>query len=223
MASYILNLRHYLRTESEGTINDRMGGVLDYTLMQFAYNAMMRRGGYLSYKNTAQIYCYGEVWATRAEDRFDVQDIICVQTHLTALHTAIQQMDNLITPDLYRSIYMQLYYGEPADMTDELQQFIMRYAVEPCDCNPDPLWDVAELHSGIISRGGDSRTAEVLSFLHCLNLYTTPFIIREENDEEYNSAAGDTERLSELFRREQDRYREETAQFVIDYDDIMED
>ena len=230
MESYTLNLRHYLILEAECTAStgDRLGGVLDYTLQQFAYNAILRRypesrrDEALSYEHVCQIYSYGELWVER-DERLSVKDIFCAQTHFITLKSVIRQIDSLITPQTYQAIGTQLYCGVPMRLTEQMVQFILQYSHEPSDCDPDPLRDVAELHFGYVKLGGDSRTAEIISFLHCLNLYTCPFFIHAENAERYNAAVKDLEQLLALFREEQARYLEETAQFVIDYDDIMED
>lgn len=226
MSRYLFNLRHYLILEAECTAStgDRLGGVLDYTLEQFAYNAVLRRypecrrDEALSYEHVCQIYCYGELW-TEGDERLSVKDIICAQTHFITLKSTIRQIDNLITPQIYQAIGTQLYYGVPMHLTEQMAQLILQYSHEPSDCDPNPLREVAELHSGYVKLGGDSRTAEIASFLHCLNLYTTPFFIHAENSERYKAAAMDPEQLLTLFQEEQERYRTETAPFVIDYDE----
>ena len=225
MSRYLFNLRRYLILEAECTAStgDRLGGVLDYTLQQFAYNAVLRRypenrrDEALSYAHICQMYSYEELWP-ESDERLSVKDIICAQTHFTTLKFAIRQTDNLITPQTYQSIGTQLYYGVPMHLTEQMVQLILQYSHEPSDCDPDPLREVAELHSGFVKLGGDSRTAEIISFLHCLNLYTTPFFIHAENAERYKAAAKNPEQLLTLFQEEQERYRAETTPFVIDYD-----
>ena len=167
------------------------------------------------------MYCYGTLW-TEGEEQLNVKDIICAQTHFIALKSVIRQIDKLITPQTYLSIGTQLYYGVPMYLTEQMEQLIQQYSHEPSDCDPNPLREVAELHSGYVKLGGDSRTAEIISFLHCLNLYTCPFFIHAENAQRYRAAVKDPEKLLAFFREEQDRYREETMQFVMgdDEDDI---
>ncbi len=226
MSRYLFNLRHYLILETECTAStgDRLGGVLDYTLLQFAYNAVLRRypesrrDEALSYAHVCQIYNYGELWPD-GDERLSVKDIFCAQTHFITLKSAIRQIDWPITPQTYQAIGTQLYCGVPMHLTEQMVQLIQQYSHEPSDCDPDPLREVAELHSGYVKLGGDSRTAEIVSFLHCLNLYTTPFFIHAENSERYKAAVRDPEQLLELFRQEQARYRTETAPFVMDYDE----
>ena len=226
MSRYLFNLRHYLILEAECAVSTggRLGGVLDYTLQQFAYNAVLRRypesrrDEALSYVHVCQIYNYEELWP-EGDERLSVKDIICAQTHFITLKSAIRQTDSLITPQIYQAIGTQLYFGVPMHLTEQMVQLIQQYSHEPSDCDPDPLREVAELHSGFITLGGDSRTAEIISFLHCLNLYTCPFFIHAENSERYKAAVRNPEQLLELFREEQDRYREETTPFVIDYDE----
>lgn len=226
MSRYLFNLRHYLILEAECAVSTggRLGGVLDYTLQQFAYNAVLRRypenrrDEALSYTHVCQIYNYEELW-TESDERLSVKDIICAQTHFITLKSAIRQTDSLITPQTYQSIRTQLYYGVPMYLTEQMTQLILQYSHEPSDCDPNPLREVVELHSGFVTLGGDSRTAEIVSFLHCLNLYTTPFFIHAENAERYKAAVRDPEQLLALFQEEQARYREETAPFVMNYDD----
>ena len=226
MSRYLFNLRRYLILEAECTAStgDRLGGVLDYTLQQFAYNAVLRRypenrrDEALSYAHICQMYSYEELWP-ESDERLSVKDIICAQTHFTTLKFAIRQTDNLITPQTYQSIGTQLYYGVPMHLTEQMVQLILQYSHEPSDCDPDPLREVAELHSGFVKLGGDSRTAEIISFLHCLNLYTTPFFIHAENAERYKAAVRAPEQLLQLFLEEQARYRTETAPFVMNYDE----
>lgn len=226
MSRYLFNLRHYLILEAECTAStgDRLGGVLDYTLVQFAYNAVLRRypesrrGEALSYAHVCQIYDYEELWP-EGDERLNVKDIICAQTHFITLKSAIRQIDWPITPQTYQAIGTQLYYGVPMHLTEQMVQLIRQYSHEPSDCDPDPLREVAELHSRYVKLGGDSRTAEIVSFLHCLNLYTCPFFIHAENAERYKAAVRNPEQLLLLFQEEQERYRTETAPFVMDYDE----
>lgn len=226
MSRYLFNLRHYLILEAECTAStgDRLGGVLDYTLEQFAYHAVLRRypesrrDEALSYEHVCQIYCYGELWAER-DERLSVKDIICAQTHFITLKSAIRQVDSLITPQTYQAIGTQLYYGVPMRLTAQMAQLILQYSHEPSDCDPNPMREVAELHSGFVKLGGDSRTAEIISFLHCLNLHTCPFFIHAENAGRYKAAVRNPEQLLALFQEEQARYRAETAPFVMNYDE----
>ena len=199
MSRDFFNLRYYLLMEAENVISttDRQGGVLDYTLKNFAYNAVLRR--------------YPE---NRRGERFDIKDIICAQTNFITLKSVIRQIDWPITPQTYQAIGTQLYYGVPVQLTEQMSQFILRYSHEPSDCDPNPLREVAELHSGYVKLGGDSRTAEIVSFLHCLNLYTMPLFIHADNSERYKAAVMDPAQLLELFQEEQERYRAEIQPFL---------
>lgn len=222
MSRDFFDLRHYLLLEAENVISttDRQGGALAYTLKNFAYNAVLRRypidrrDEALSYTHICQTYERGEIWADEAVERFDVKDINCVQAYFSALKSAIQQIDWPITPQTYQAIGTQLYYGVPVQLTEQMSQFILRYAHEPSDCDPNPLREVTELHSGYVKLGGDSRTAEIVSFLHCLNLHTMPFFIHADNSERYKAAVMDPAQLLELFQEEQERYRTEIKPFL---------
>lgn len=219
MASYIRNLRNCLKSEVRN--KDKLGGVLDYTLQQVAYNEMLRRyhekptDGTLSYAHVCQMYSHGELW-TEGEERLNAKDIVCVQSNFNALKSIIWQIDGKIGQYLYQDVYAQLHGGIRPDMRSELWDYLMWCKSDPYECSPDPLWDVAQAHHDIITRGGDNCTAELLSFLHCLNLHTTPFFIHAENDMTYWESLFDVEKLMELFQQEQDRYREETMPLVME-------
>ncbi len=222
MAAYILNLRNRLKLEVRS--KDRLGGVLDYTLQQAAYHAMLRRypkkpsDGTLSYAHVCQMYSHGELW-TEGEERLSIRDITSVHAQFNALKSIIWQIDGKLSQYLYQDVYSQLHDGIRPDMRNELWDYLMWCKSDPYECDPDPLRDVAQTHHDIITRGGDNFTAELMSFLQCLNLHTVPFFIHAENDMEYWQSLFDVEKLLALFRREQDRYREETTQFVMNHDE----
>ena len=50
-------------------------------------------------------------------------------------------------------------------------------------------------------------------------IHTCPFFIHAENAERYKAAVRNPEQLLLLFQEEQERYRTETAPFVMDYDE----
>lgn len=223
MGRYLFNLRHYLMLETQVAISttDRKGGVLAYTLKNFAYNAVLRRypenrrDEALSYEHICQMYDREELIAEEAGELFDIRDIFHAQACIHALRFVIQQMDMPITATTYELVGIQLYYGTPIHMTGRMELFIRQFAHEPSDCNPNPLREVAELHSGIVNAGCDSLTAEIVSYQHCLQLYTSPFIIHAENSERYKEVVADPEQLQRLFQEEQERYRMETMPYVM--------
>ena len=123
MASYIRNLRNCLKSEVRN--KDKLGGVLDYTLQQVAYNEMLRRyhekpaDGTLSYAHVCQMYSHGELW-TEGEERLNAKDIVCVQSNFNALKSIIWQIDGKIGQYLYQDVYAQLHGGIRPDMRSEL-------------------------------------------------------------------------------------------------------
>lgn len=219
MASYIANLRNCLKSEVRS--KDKLGGVLDYTLQQAAYHTMLRRypdkpsDRTLSYTHVCQMYSHGELW-TEGEERLSIGDITSVQAHFNALKSIIWQIDEKLSQYMYQDVYSRLHGGIRPDMRSELWDYLMWCCKsDPYECDPDPLRDVARTHNGIFTRGGDNCTAELMSFLQCLNLHIPPFFIHAENGMRYWQSLFDVEKLLALFREEQDRYREETMRFVM--------
>lgn len=223
MAFYIVNLRSCLKSEVRS--KDKLGGVLDYTLQQAAYHTMLRRypdkpsDRTLSYTHVCQMYSHGELW-TEGEERLSIGDITSVQAHFNALKSIIWQIDEKLTQYMYQDVYSRLHDGIRPDMRNELWDYLMwECKSDPYECDSDPLRDVAQTHHGIFTRGGDNYAAELMSFLQCLNLHIPPFFIHAENDTRYWQSLFDVEKLLALFREEQERYREETMQFVMGDDE----
>ncbi len=219
MASYIRNLRNCLKSEVRS--KEKLGGVLDYTLQQAAYHAMLRQypekpsDRTLSYAHVCQMYSHRELW-TEGEERLSIGDITNVQAHFNALKSIIWQIDEKLTQYMYQDVYAQLHGGIRPDMRNELWDYLMWCKSDPYECSPDPLWDVAQAHHDIFTMGGDNSTVELMSFLQCLNLHIPPFFIHAENDIRYWQSLFDVEKLMELFQQEQDRYREETMPLVME-------
>lgn len=61
----------------------------------------------------------------------------------------------------------------------------------------------------------DDTIAEMNAFKKCLQSGITPFYIHAENQAEYESRKDDPDRLEQLFRMEQRRYRVETEPLVL--------
>ena len=207
--------------KSEVRNKDKLGGVLDYTLQQAAYHAMLRQypekpsDRTLSYAHVCQMYSHRELW-TEGEERLCIGDITSVQAHFNALKSIIWQIDGKLTQYMYQDVYAQLHGGIRPDMRNELWDYLMWCKSDPYECSPDPLWDVAQAHHDMFTMGGDNSTIELMSFLQCLNLHIPPFFIHAENEKTYWQSLFDVEKLMKLFQQEQDRYREETMPLVME-------
>lgn len=217
MSGYIMKLRQYLRLEC-ACVRSRggKGGVYDYTQKKFAFNSIRRAGGVLSEKNVCRIYDTGCFYADSPDKMFIAKDIIEADGCFNAVRFCIDNMDELITPEYVEEVHSRLYAGTPLCMSRDLRALVREYAREPVAGDPAVLREVAEFHSRFIQYGGDSRTAELISYMQCINNYTTPFIIHAENQTEYENRVHEPDRLEQFFRMEQMRYKQDTKPMVIE-------
>lgn len=217
MSGYIMKLRQYLRLEC-ACVRSRggKGGVYDYTQKRLAFNSILRAGGVLSEKNVCRIYDTGCFYADSPDKMFVAKDIIETDGCFSAFRFCIDSMDDLITPEYVEEVHSRLYAGTPIYMSRDLRALVREYALEPVAGGPAVLREVAEFHSRFTQYGGDSRTAALISYMQCINNYTTPFIIHAENQAEYESRVHEPDRLEQFFRMEQMRYKRETEPMVIE-------
>lgn len=210
--TYAMQLRQRLKYEAREA---KRGGVYEYTQKQFAFNSISRAGGRLSAANVSRIYDTGHFWADNPGEIFVAKDIIETEGCFNALKFCIDNMDELITPEHVTEIHSRLYPGTPLHMERQLRRLIIEYAREPEAGNPTLWQEITDFHIRFIQYGGDSRTASLISYMQCINNFTTPFIIHPENQalyEEYMRL--DANKFCHLLHVEQQRYREETESLL---------
>lgn len=207
---FISNLKQLLQYEASQP--GRMGGVYDYTQKKFALYSIRRAGGSLSEANINRIYDTGCFWADEPGEQFSAEEIMQTEACFYAVRFCIEHMGEAITPEYVEEIQRRLYPGTPAYMTEELRALIIGNE------NPKQLNDIASFHIQYVQRGGDSRTASLISYVQCINANLTPFIIHPENQALYERYMRvDADKFCHLLHVEQSRYREETEPLVIEY------
>lgn len=140
--------------------------------------------------------------------------------HFRAIEYAMQHIDDVITYEHIRHIHNLIYNGAPIHIN---RAMIAPFEHEPYEDSTGALREVTALHTAIILSGGDTLTAGIISYWHCLNNYTAPFYVHAENRATYERHLKDVinagnndlreihqNKLAEFFRIEQDRYRRET-------------
>ena len=207
---YIFNLKRFLQYEASQP--GRMGGVYDYTQKVFASRSIRRAGGSLSEANVSRIYDTGYFWADEPGEQFSAEEIMQTEACFYAVRFCIEHMGEAITPEYVEEIQRRLYPGTPAYMTEELKTLIIGNKA------PRKLKDIASFHIQYVQRGGDSRTASLISCMQCINADLTPFIIHPENQALYERYMRvDADKFCHLLYVEQNRYREETEPLAIEY------
>ena len=145
--------------------------------------------------------------------------------HFRAFEYAIMEhIDDAITYEHIKYIHNLIYDGTPA--------YINRIVTTPFrnerrKDSTGALREVAALHSAIILSGGAVLTAGVVSYWHCLSNHITPFYVHTENRDTYerylkniiNAGTDDLReihqnKLTGLFKIEQERYRRETEDML---------
>ncbi len=208
---FVSNLRRLLQYEASQP--GRMGGVYDYTQKKFALYSISRAGGSLSEANVSRIYDTGHFWADEPGEKFKAEEIEQVEACFYALRFCIEHMGEAITPEYAEEIQRRLYPGVPAYMTEDLKTLIIGNG------NLDKLKDISDFHIQYVQRGGDSRTASLISYTQCINANLTPFIIHPENQAFYERYMRvDADKFCHLLHVEQNRYREETEPLVMDWE-----
>lgn len=208
---FVSNLKRLLQYEASQP--GRMGGVYDYTQKRFAFYSIRRAGGSLSEVNVSRIYDTGHFWADEPGEQFSAEEIMQTEACFYTVRFCIEHMGETITPEYVEEIQRRLYPGTPAYMTEELKALIIG------NKKPEQLRDIADFHIQYVQRGGDSRTAAIISYMQCINANLTPFIIHPENQEFYERYMRvDADKFCHLLHVEQSRYREETEPLVMDWE-----
>lgn len=208
---YIFNLKRLLQYEAGQP--GRMGGVYDYTQKSFAFYSIHRAGGSLSEANVSRIYDTGCFWADEPGEQFSAEEIMQTEACFYAVRFCIEHMGETITPEHGEEIQRRLYPGVPTYMPEDLKALIIGNKA------PEQLRDIANFHIQYVQRGGDSRTASLISYVQCINADLTPFIIHPENQAFYERYMKvDAVKFCHLLHVEQNRYREETEPLVMDWE-----
>ena len=207
---YIFNLKRLLQYEAGQP--GRMGGVYDYTQKRFAFYSINRAGGSLSEANVSRIYDTGHFWADKPGEQFSAEEIMQTEACFYAFRFCIEHMGETITPEYGEEIQRRLYPGAPIYMTDYLRALIIGSG------NLRQLRVIAAFHIQYVQHGGDSRAASLISYIQCINANLTPFIIHPENQALYERyMIVDSDKFCHLLHVEQNRYKEETEQLVMDW------
>ena len=208
---FVSNLKRLLQYEASQP--GRMGGVYDYTQKKFAFYSISRAGGSLSEANVSRIYDTGCFWADEPGEKFKAEEIEQVEACFYAFRFCIEHMGEKITPEYAEEIQRRLYPGAPVYMTEELIALII---------GNGSLWllkDIANFHIQYVQRGGDSRTASLISYTQCINADLIPFVVHPENQALYERYMRvDADKFCHLLHVEQNRYREETEPLVMDWE-----
>lgn len=203
MNEYIRRLKQMLLFEGACVTSrcGRGGGVYEYVQREFAYNECRMNGGELSRRNIGSMFESGLIYADEDEMMFRAEDIINADRHFAALKYAITECMHDMTGEDIQEIQRRLGAGQ--SIPGEIEK-------------PGTLRDIAARHIEWIKAGRNEKPARIIAFMQCLQADITPFIIRAENKEEYESRLDSPERLEQFFRMEQRRFYKETEPLVID-------
>ena len=203
MNEYVKRLKQRLLFEGSCVTSrcGRGGGVYEYVQREFAYNECKMDGGELSKRNVISMFESGLIYAAEGEMMFRAEDIINADRHFAALQYAITECMYDMTGEDIQEIQRRLGAGQ--NIPGEIEK-------------PGTLRDIAARHIEWIKAGGDAKAVCIIAFMQCLYIDIVPFIIHEENKEEYESRLDSPERLEQLFRMEQRRFYKETEPLVID-------
>lgn len=218
----------------------------DFAQVFLAYNSNKIEGSTLTEEQTASLFESGIL--PRTEDYYRAKDVEEMNGHFLMFNKMLDSLQQPLTEELVKAFHFELKSGvfedrangyaigeykkrpnmiglyvtvSPGAVAEEMGKLLAWYGERKVD-----LATLAEFHARYESihpfQDGNGRTGRLILFRECLVNGIEPFVIEDENRQEYLGALkfyremGDCSQLVELFEKEQKVYQEKCSYFLAD-------
>ena len=239
--NYLLN-----RMRIEFKKKDR-SGIYGVTQREFAYNSNRIEGSRLSIEQTASLFETGTIMGDG--EVYRSKDIEETNGHFLMFNLALQTIEEMLSETLVKQFHAALKQGVFEDRAngypigeyksrmnvvwdietvrpDQVQEK-MSELLEDYNKGEKSLSDIAKLHAKYEKihpfQDGNGRTGRMILFRECVKNAIIPFVIRNENKDEYthflNTAqkTGNVTALEKYFVKEEKEYYKILQKFLREY------
>lgn len=219
----------------------------DFAQVFLAYNSNKIEGSTLTEEQTASLFESGILPST--EDYYRAKDVEEMNGHFLMFNKMLDSLQQPLTEELVKAFHFELKSGvfedrangyaigeykkrpnmiglyatvSPSEVAEEMGKLLAWYGEQEVG-----LATLAEFHARYESihpfQDGNGRTGRLILFRECLVNGIAPFVIEDENRQEYLGAlksyreTGDCLKLVALFEKEQKVYWERCSYFQSDH------